>query len=219
MKKFWKKYRVYIIIVAVIALLIAVGQMGKAVDPHAGHDHATGDHTETGQTADPHAGHDHSDYTADKSYTLTTDANGRYTVQVKDAHGSTFYSRTNLLTQPTCTATTADILCISNTEEPITSRWAIFCNVKQGTTTVTYNGCLATKGTYVAYGSNADGTWTVHVEDAFNASAYNQVHTLEGAYAIDSRSVIDRAELTDDGNLLVTYWAGDVEKTTTIKMP
>ena len=46
MKKFWKKYRVWIIVIAAAALLIAVGTLRKnTADPHAGHDHAANPHT------------------------------------------------------------------------------------------------------------------------------------------------------------------------------
>lgn len=217
MKKFWKKYRVWIIVVAAAALLIAVGTLRKnTADPHAGHDHAANPHTE--QSADPHAGHDHSDYTPDKSYTVTTDANGRYTLEVRDAHGSAIIKRQNMLDKPVCTAVNEDILCVTSGDVAPSARWAVFCNVKQGTTSNMFTGCLATKGTYVAYGTNTDGAWQVHVQDALNPSAYSKVYTLEGARAIDSRSVIDKAELKD-GSLLVTYWAGDTAATTTISMP
>lgn len=217
MKKFWKKYRVWIIVVAAAALLIAVGTLRKnTVDPHAGHDHAANPHTE--QSADPHAGHDHSDYKAANSYTVTTDANGRYTLEVKDAHGSAIIKRQNILDKPVCTAVNEDILCVTSGDVAPSARWAVFCNVKQGTTSNMFTGCLATKGTYVAYGTNTDGAWQVHVQDALNPSAYSKVYTLEGARAIDSRSVIDKAELKD-GSLLVTYWAGDTAATTTISMP
>lgn len=219
MKKFWKKYRAWIIVIAAAALLITVGTLRKnTADPHAGHDHATNPHTEQSQNADPHAGHDHSDYKAQNSYTITTDANGHYAVQVKDAHGSEIISRKNMINKPVCTAVNEDILCVTSGDVALSSRWAIFCNVKQGTTSRMYTGCLATKGTYVAYGTNTDGVWQVHVESAFSSAGYSETYTLEGAYANDSRSVIEKAELVD-GNLLVTYRAGDVEKTATIDMP
>lgn len=218
MKKFWKKYRVLIIVIAAAALLIAVGTLRKnTVDPHAGHDHATNPHTEQSQNADPHAGHDHSDYKAANSYTLKEDSNGRYMVQVLDAHGSTIFKRQNMLDKPTCTAVNEDILCVAGAGANPSTRWAIFCNVKQGTVSQSYSGCLATKGTNVAYGTNTDGAWQVHVGDAFDDG--KTTYTLEGAYAIDNRSVISQAELNDQGDLVVTYWAGDVEKTQTIPMP
>jgi len=58
--KFWKKYRVWIIVLAVVAVMVAAGLMRKATDPHAGHDHTNNPHTEQTQNADPHAGHNHS---------------------------------------------------------------------------------------------------------------------------------------------------------------
>lgn len=219
MKKFWKKYRVWIIVIAAAALLIAVGTLRKnTADPHAGHDHAANPHTEQTQNADPHAGHDHSDYKAENSYTITTDSNGRYAVEVKDAHGAAIIKRQNMLDKPVCTAVNEDILCVTSGDAAPSARWAVFCNVKQGTASNMFTGCLATKGTYVAYGTNTDGAWQVHVQNALNPSAYSKVYTLEGARAIDSRSVIDKAELKD-GSLLVTYWAGDTAATTTISMP
>lgn len=46
MKKFWKKYRVWIIILIVVAVMAAAGAMSKAMDPHAGHDHANNPHSD-----------------------------------------------------------------------------------------------------------------------------------------------------------------------------
>jgi len=211
--KFWKKYRVLIIVLAVVAVMVAVSLMRNAADPHAGHDH-----TQQGQSADPHAGHDHSDYTADKSYTITTDQNGRYTVQVKDAHGEILCQRANLTDKPTCTTVSDAVLLVGDTSSPsVSARWAVFCNVQNGKVSKAYAGCLATKGTQVAYATGKDDLWQVHVTDAFNPTTA-QTYTLEGAASPDGRSVIQHAELNKDGTLSVAYWAGTEAKTTVIPM-
>ncbi len=218
--RFWKKYRVLIIALAVIAVMVAAGLMRKATDPHAGHDHDANPHTEQTQNADPHAGHDHSNYKVENSYTITTNKNGRHTIQVKDAHGQNIYSRQGLIDKPICTKVNDDILLVTNfTEASFASRWAVFCDVINGRSSNVFTGCLVTKGTHVAYATNTDNAWTVHVQDALNKQASSQSYTLEGAASPDGRAVISKAELNDAGDLSVTYWAGTQEKTMVISMP
>lgn len=214
MKKFWKKYRVWIIILAVIALLAAVGLMSNNTDPHAGHNHSTG------AESDPHAGHDHSDYTADKSYSITTDQNGLYTVTVKNAHGETILSRGSLKTKPTCTKVSDYVLLVGNFSTPTQGNsWGVYCNVSTDRVSSLYNGVLATKGNYVIYGTQQNGKWQVVVRDAFDATVYLKNHVLEDAVSPDSGSVFKSASLTQGGDLHLTYWTGTAEKSVTIALP
>lgn len=217
--KFWKKYRGWIIALVVIAIMVAAGLMRKAADPHAGHDHDANPHTEQNQNADPHAGHDHSNFKVENSYTITTNKNNRHTIQVKDAHGQNIYSRQGLIEKPTCTKVNDKVLLIADTTSPLGSRWAVFCDVINSKSSDTFTGCLATKDTYVAYATNTDNAWTVHVQDALDKQAFSQTYTLEDAASTDGRQVISKAELNAEGDLSVTYWAGEQEKTAVIPMP
>lgn len=227
MKKFWKKYRVWLIILAVVALFAAVGLMSNAADSHAGHDQDTDPHTEQTQNADshtqktqnadPHAGHDHSGYKAEKSYSVSTDDNGRYIVQVKDAHGDVIFSRGDLIDKPICTAVNDQVLMVSHTSDAdYGSHWAVFCNVQTNKVSGLFNGCLYAKDTYVAYGAMEDNIFKVHVQDAFNKSAYYRSYVLEGAASPDGRSIISKVTPNKEGSLLITYWAGEAEKTMTV---
>ena len=220
MKKFWKKHKALIIILIVAAVFVAAGLLRKAADPHAGHDHANDPHTQQSQNADPHAGHDHSNYKVEQSYTVTTDENGRYSVQVRDPHGQAIYKRGGLLNRPTGVKVSDSVLMLGDlTASAYGSRWAVFCDVMAGKTSQTYTGCLAAQGSYLAYATNQDNAWQVHVVDGMNPKNLSQSYTLEGASAPDNRQVISKAEMNADGALRVTYWAGTTEKTTVISMP
>ncbi len=217
MKKFWKKYRVWLIILAVVAVFVAVSLMSKAANSHAGHDHSTDPHTGQNQNADPHAGHDHSGYKAANSYSVNTDKNGHYTVQVKDAHGEVIFSRGNLVDKPVCTAVNDQVLMVSDTSgADYGSHWAVFCNVQANKVSSLFNGCLYAKDTYVTYGAMENNVFKVHVQDAFNKSAYYRSYVLEGAASPDGRSVISKVTPTKDGSLSITYWAGATEKSMTV---
>lgn len=218
MKKFWKKYRVWLIALAVVAVLVAVSQMSKAVDPHAGHNHDANPHTEQNQNADPHAGHDHSGHKAENSYTINTDQNGRYTVTVKDAHGDVIFSRGDLVDKPVCTKVNDQVLMVSQTTgADYGSHWSIFCNVQTNKISSLFNGCLYAKDTYVAYAAADANSFKVHVQDAFNKSAYYRSFVLEGAASPDGRPIISKVTPTQEGNLSITYWAGTTEKS--IRIP
>ena len=217
MKKFWKKYRVWLIVLAVVAVLVAVSQMSKAVDPHAGHNHDTDPHTEQNQSADPHAGHDHSGYKAENSYTINTDQNGHYTVTVKDAHGDVIFNRGNLVNKPVCTTVNDQVLMvIQNAGSDYGSHWAVFCNVQTNKISSVFNGCLYARDTYVAYVTTENNNFTVNVQDAFNKATYNRSYALEGAASADGRPIISKVTPTQDGSLSITYWAGTTEKSITV---
>lgn len=219
MKKFWKKYRVWFIILAIIVVFVAVNLMSKAANSHAGHDHShdDGTHAQEGQSADAHAGHDHSGHKAANSYSINTDENGQYTVQVKDAHGEVIFSRGNLVNKPVCTAVNDRVLMVSDTSATdYGSHWAVFCNVQDNKVSGVFNGCLYTKDTYVAYGAVENNVFKVHVQDAFNKAAYYRSFVLEGASSPDGRPLISKVTPGQDGNLSITYWAGTTEKSISV---
>ena len=220
MKKFWKKYRVWFIIGAVIALLVAVGLMRGAVDPHAGHDHANNPHTDphtTQQNAGSHDGHNHSDYDVGKSYTVTQNANGTYSVSVRSPHNEIIAVCDGLTTKPACAKISNSVLLVGDTSNPaVSARWAIFCDGMNNKVSPRFGGCLATQGTTVVVGAN-NGT-TVEVKDAFTGTVYSKV-SLPDAAATDNRSIIQSTAWDQDGDLIVTYWAGETTKTHTVKMP
>ena len=217
--KFWKKYRGWIIALAVIAVMVTIGTLRNAVDPHAGHDHETDPHTEQTQSGDPHEGHDHSNYKVENSYTISTNNNNRHTIQVKDAHGQVIYSRQGLTDKPTCTKVNDSVLKVEDNTSSLSGHWVVLCDVMNSKSSDVFTGCLATKGTYVAYATSENNTWTVHVQNALDKNAAAQTYTLEGAASPDGREVISKAELNDLGDLNITYWAGTESKTTNISLP
>ena len=215
MKKFWKKYRVWIIILAVIALLVAVSVMSNSSDPHAGHDHGTGTSQNTG--SDSHAGHNHSDYDIGKSYTVTQGQDGTYSVSVTTPHNEKLLVCDGLTVKPSCAKLSNSVLMVGNTaNKDVSARWAVFCDGMNGKVSQRYDGCLATQGTTVVIGTN-NGT-AVEVKDALSGTVYGKV-ALPNASAAAGSAVIQSTAWADNGDLVVTYLAGETTKTYTIALP
>ena len=59
---------------------------------------------------------------------------------------------------------------------------------------------------------------TVVVKDAFTGTVHSTT-TLPGASAPDNRSIIQKTAWAENGDLIVTYLAGDAVKTHNVKMP
>ena len=232
MKKFWKKHRVLIIVAIIAVLLVLAGVMNSmttnGADPHAGHNHAAGDshadsHTDphtTQNSADPHAGHNHSDYDISKSWeSVKNSQNDTYSIVVTTPHNEKLTVCTGLKVVPSCVKINNSILMAGNTGDSVVSnRWAVFCNGMTGQVSPRYDGCLATatQSATVVMGAN-NGT-AVEVKDAFTGTVLSTT-ALPGAAASDGRKIIQAANWDQDGNLLVTYWAGETTKKHTVAMP
>ena len=222
MKKFWKKHRV-LIIVAIVAVLIVLASVMRSMttngaDPHAGHNHAAGDsHTDTQNSADPHAGHNHADYDIGKSYAVTANANGTFSVSATSPHNEKILICDGLASKPACAKINNSVLLVGDTSNPtISARWAIFCNGMTNKVSPRYDGCLATQSATVVMGAN-NGT-AVEVKDAFTGTVLSTT-SLPGAASPDGRKIIQAANWDQDGNLIVTYWAGETSKKHTVAMP
>lgn len=222
MKKFWKKHRV-LIIVAIVAVLIVLASVMRSMttngaDPHAGHNHAAGDsHTDTQNSADPHAGHNHADYDIGKSYAVTSNANGTFSVSATSPHNEKILICDGLTSKPACAKINNSVLLVGDTSNPtISARWAIFCNGMNNKVSPRYDGCLATQGTTVAVGTNNGAV--IEVKDAFTGVLHSKT-ALPGASSVDGRNIIQKTAWDQNGDLIVTYWAGEQVKTHTVAMP
>lgn len=219
MKKFWKKYRVIIIVAVAAALLITVGTLRQNAlngDSHAGHDHADGG-TGTQQSTDTHAGHDHSSYDIGKSYTVTQNENGTYSVSARSPHNETIVVCDGLTDKPACAKINNSVLLVGDTANAaVSARWAIFCDGMNNKVSQRFDGCLATSGTTVVMGTD-NGT-VIEVKDAFTGSVHSKT-ALPDASTPDGRTIIQKTAWADNGDLVITYWAGDQLKTYNVSMP
>ena len=211
-QKFFKKHGGKIILCVVGLLLVGLLLIKVFSDPHAGHDHST----DSQQSTDSHAGHNHSDYDIGKSYTVTENANGTYSVSALSPHNEKIVIADNLTAKPACAKINNSILMVGDTANAaVSSRWAIFCDGMNGKVSPRINGCLATQGTTVVVGTN-NGT-AVEVKDAFTGTVHSTT-TLPGASVSDSRSIIQKTAWDENGDLIITYWAGESVKTQTVKV-
>lgn len=212
-QKFFKKHGGKIILCVVGLLLVGLLLIKVFSDPHAGHDHSASGQ----QGADAHAGHDHSSYDIGKSYTVTENANGTYSVSALSPHNEKIVIADNLTAKPACAKINNSVLLVGDTANAeVSARWAILCNGMTGQVSQRYDSCLATQGTAVVVGTNNGAT--VVVKDAFTGTVHSTT-ALPGASAPDNRSIIQKTDWAENGDLIVTYLAGDAVKTHNVKMP
>lgn len=218
-QKFFKKHGGKIILCVVGLLLVGLLLIKVFSDPHAGHDHSAGDsHTDsTSQSGDSHAGHDHSNYDIGKSYAVNQSQDGTYTVIGRTPHNEDITICKGLATKPACGKVNNSVLLVGDTANAnVSDRWAILFNGMTGKVSDRFSSCLATSGTAVVVGTN-NGT-VVEVKDAFTGTVHSTT-ALPGASAPDNRSIIQKTAWAENGDLIVTYLAGDAVKTHNVKMP
>ena len=218
--KIKKSYIVGAVIVVLLAIFIVMGVTNP--DNHAGHDHATQ------TTADAHAGHDHAtatqpngptgaDLTPDKSFTITDNKDGTYTVIVKGRSGSEIYNE-KLSVKPTFTEVSQDVLEIAyRTGDNTVGHWAVYCDIQNHRVSKTYNFVLAANNDHVAYVEHISGKFTLFVADAFDDAKYLKSYDLPDIALTESGSPKVTYNLKN-ADLTVTYSTEKGDNTITVNM-
>ena len=219
---------VLLCLLSVMALVLVcfLVMPSEAVDPHAGHDHATA------TTADPHAGHDHAqseakpsqtlathNKSADESYVCTKNEDGLYSYEVTSRNGNKYTSNRRLEQEPVFTALSEDVLMVSTPphESNNLTGWAIFYDVRRDKFSDSYEHVLANTDNTVAYLHGEQGEFTVVVCYPFQDGATTRTK-LEGLSLSETGNPAIEYTLHRDNILQITYNVGDAEKVVYIDM-
>ena len=160
------------------------------------------------------------DYSAEQSYHLAQNGDGTFNFQVANHIGQTLYLRTELKYEPAFTALNKDLLQVVVKEgNGLTNQWAVFCNVDTGYVSKVFAGFLHANTTHVAYVEFLTGQYHVFVANLESPETDLTAVTLEGLTKDDGQDPITGLEVTEQGDLLVSYRAGKEEKTTAVDMP
>lgn len=213
-----KKKLSHIIVLALVAvavlivLVVAVARLFDAdiTDPLAGHDHST----TAGLTTSTN------NNTPSESYTLTENQDGTYTYKVQNRMGGIMYSRENVTEKPTFTQMTDLVLEIAGqtSKDNNLTGWAVYCNIQTMDVSRRFDRVLASADSRVVYLDYRSGKWVVFVSDQFNEDTYLEGTELTGLTISESGSPKIDYEVTESGDLEVTYDTADGKKTVTVKL-
>lgn len=219
MKIKWKlpKKALYAILAALVALALIIVVVIACVraanttttDPHAGHDHATG------ETHAPES----NKVKIDEAYVITENENGTYSIVVKNHMGGVMFNKENLAVKPTVTVIDDALLSIYGMDGKNNnlSGWVVFCNIQNIGVSKRFERALATKGDRVACLEQASGKWFVFVSDLYGGSQYYEGTELPDLAIQPSGGPELEYSTAKDGNLKVTYATKTGKKTVTVK--
>lgn len=217
-----KQWIVIISLLSVVALIVGIvvaGNLSRAsiTDPHAGHNHASGEGHDT-DADDPHAGHDHgttsTNTDAKVKYQLYTNADKTYRLVIRDNKGVALFEADKLPKAPIKDTVDAEKGVYElgwATDNGANDFECVYYNEKTGQVSKQFHAPRGTDGVRIAYGSE-DQTKII-VQDLFNKDSYYKEHVLEGAYT-DAKDIIISGKLqADKKTVLVSYRIGPDAKT------
>lgn len=234
-RRITKKQRTTIVVVlcvaAIIAGIIVAAKLSgaSAADPHAGHNHATGEeHTEDD-------GHDHSSGATNNNnsshgqdnpsqidtgvlnYRVYTNADQTFRVTVVDKNNKVLFQKDKTHRVPVAEKVTDTIFTISwATGDGPNDFESIFCNKETGAVSALFYAPRGYDGRRVAYSS--DDQTVIIVQDIFNKSNYLKHYTLKGAYT-EGDYIIRNGKLAEDNKVQVTYVVNKNNGTHTVSIP
>ena len=199
--------------VLIVATIAIVRQFGNTtVDPHAGHDHSTG---ETHATQTPTSYVKPSD-----CYTLTENKDGTYSFAIRNYMGGTMYHEKNISNKPTFTQVNDYVLSASgmDSKENNLSGWAVFCNIRSLDVSQRYEHVLALVDNKVAYLDRMSDKWVVITYAPLDRSVEMGVTELPGLTISETGNPKITYKTTDKGELKVSYTTEDGDQTVTVKL-
>lgn len=160
-------------------------------------------------------------YHPEDSYMVNKNGEGDYDYKVLDYAGNTIFFREHEAFAPEFATLTESVLQVAAPMSNNPSmRWAVFCDVRSQKVSDVYGNFLGAKGGYVAQLEFLTDQHHVMVREIFGtAPVPHKVVTLEGLVPNKDNHLYEKVELTEDGNLEITYETKKGKKTTVVEMP
>lgn len=219
-----KKKTLRIVVAALVALallivvVVAIAKGNAGTDPHAGHDHSTGQ-VQSGSTGHTHAEAAHNK-SAKNSYEVKRQGDGSYIYRVVSRAGHSYTTQQSYSQQPTVTEISNDVIAVSGmlSEKNNLSRWAVYYNVAdEGQESRTFNYVLAAGDSKVAYLTGNKGQFLVTVCDPFN-EAESKNTRLPGLTVTQTGNPEISYKVVGKNVLQVTYTVDGAERTVSVSL-
>ena len=140
-------------------------------------------------------------------YTLSQNEDRTYSYKIYDEEGGVLFSDDHCAKEPHIEKVTDQVYSVTvQAGTGLSTNWAVFCDVKEGTISETFHYVLGAQGGYVLYVEFEDGIHSVVVQNIFDGSRYRKVYPLQntGAFADPACEITFDSE----GKATVTYLTG-----------